>query len=164
MKSILIFILYITISISTYAQETVKCESDEHQNVTLCKTESVNLSTSNSDVSRATLHLVYIFEIKSYLLVPSFTSNDWQYSDTEQAHFLIDGESRNYQLQKVDSKETPNTVIEQYYIQLSPEDVDHFNKAEEVRFELDNDIYNLSDEAKNKLKALVKKATELQKT
>lgn len=163
MKSILIFILYITISVSANAQEAVKCESDEHQNVTLCKTESVNLSTSNSDVSRATLHLVYIFEIKSYLLVPSFTSSEWQYSDTEQAHFMIDGESRNYKLQKVDSKDLPNSVIEQYYIQLSPEDVDHFNKAEDVWFELDNDLYNLPEEAKNKLKALFRKATQMEK-
>ncbi len=161
MKSILTFILYITISVSSYAQETVKCESDEHQNVTLCKTESVTLSTSKSDVMRATLHLVYIFEIKSYLLVPSFTSNEWQYPGTEFAHFLLDGESRTYKLQKVDSMESKNTVIEQYYVQLSAEDVDLFNKAEEVRFELDNDVYHLPVEAKNKLKALTQKATEL---
>lgn len=162
MKSILTFILFITIFVSSYAQE-VKCETDDSQNATLCKTESVTLSTSHSDVHRATLHLVYIFEIKSYLLVPSFTSSEPQYTDTEQAHFLLDEESRSYKLQKVDMNESPNTVIEQYYVQLSPEDVDHFNKAEEVQFVLDNDIYAFPEEAKDKLKALVKKAAEIQK-
>lgn len=163
MIKIIALIALSSLSTSIYAQETIKCETDEFQGTTLCKTESIKLSTSDSDVSRATLHLVYIFEIESYLLVPSITSGEWQYTKTDRVYFLIDGERANYKLHKVDGKESGSTIIEQYYIQLGAKDAERFSRAKEVRFKIDNDIYNLSTDAKGKLEALIRKTNELQK-
>lgn len=161
MKKILTLTAFLVITASAYAQETIKCETDEFRGTTLCKTESVTLSTSDSDVSRATLHLVYIFGIESYLFVPSFTSTEQQYSNTERVYFLIDGERENYKLETVDRNVTSRTVIEQYYIQLKEEDAIRFYKASEVRFKIDNDIYHLTPDARNKLRALVQRVSEM---
>lgn len=161
MKRIITMAVLLILPASVYAQGAIKCEADETKEVTLCKSKSIALSVSDSDASRATLHLVYILEIESYLLVPSFTSTEWQYQNTERVDFLLDGERENYKLQPVDSNEMDSNVIEQYYIQLDAAAVERFISAEEISFEIDNDRYELPDEALNNLRALSQRIAEL---
>lgn len=162
MKKLFSLSLMLLISFVVYGQDTSSCETDEFTGETNCKTEVVNLSSAESNVSRTIFQMVYQSESQTYFMAFAFASSEWQYLNTEKIYFLLDGERENYELLSVDSDISGGTVVEQYGIQLVSEDIERFLNAEEIRFKIRNDIYEFNSEAKGILNSLKTKVDELE--
>ncbi|HSH25486.1 MAG TPA: hypothetical protein VLA13_08105 [Massilibacterium sp.] len=155
MNKLIAFILLIFITQLSYGQ--VECKTDRFTGETTCKTSFVDISTSQSDAYRA--NIIAAYNRQYFFMILTTISDDWQYLQTNNVYFLVDGNRIKLKLERVDSKIQSAGVIEQQGFILTKEQIHMFAEAKKVEFKIADDVYTMPKEVISDLSELLRKVS-----
>ena len=145
--------LIILVPFISLSQSLIKDEVDEFTGNHIIQTDHVRISHEGYS-GRSFVSFAHI-EGDNYMIITVMSRDSWQILGADVARFIIDENRKGFDLIRMDTDVGRGTTTERYAIILTIDDFISLRDADDVRFRINRNIYELNDEAKKSIGLVV---------